>query len=136
MSIVVFCPGNGYVKTDVLPSSEGAWKLVVFTDDASEAKEYNWTSVIPVMATLRKLGLDPKTMPVGELDLEPEEEEPDHLRYFAYDHLPERVQAIPKQFFILADVMDDYVGFDHPQAQAGLQKLLEAKDCFVRAGLD
>lgn len=56
------------------------------------------------------------------------------LRYFTYDHLPEHLQAISKPFSDLAYYMVNAMP-DGPELTAGLRKLLEAKDCFVRAAL-
>jgi hypothetical protein len=59
-----------------------------------------------------------------------------HLaRYFDYDHLPLPLQAISKPCHDLAKQMIDALP-DGPELTAGLRKLLEAKDCFVRAALD
>jgi hypothetical protein len=57
------------------------------------------------------------------------------MRYFAWSHLPEPLQAYSAWSCDLALKM---VGFlpDGPELTAGLRKLLEAKDCFVRASLD
>ena len=55
------------------------------------------------------------------------------MRYFAYKHLPEHLQAISKPLGELAIVMSSLP--DGPEKSAGLRKLLEAKDCFVRAAL-
>lgn len=57
------------------------------------------------------------------------------LRYFASDHLPEQLKAISKPFedqawWLVANLPAG------PEVSAGLRKLLEAKDCFVRAALD
>lgn len=57
------------------------------------------------------------------------------LRYFEYAHLPEPLQAVSKPCCDLAHEMTDAVP-DGPELSAGLRKLLEAKDCFVRAALD
>lgn len=57
------------------------------------------------------------------------------LRYFAYDHLPERLQAVSKPCGDLAQEMVAALP-DGPELSTGLRKLLEAKDCFVRAVLD
>ncbi len=55
------------------------------------------------------------------------------LRFFKYDHLPPKLQAVSKPFCDLAyDVGSKYEG---PEAAACLRKLLEAKDCAVRAAL-
>jgi hypothetical protein len=55
-------------------------------------------------------------------------------KFFAYDHLPERLQAISKPAHDLAEAMIGALP-DGPELTAGLRKLLEAKDCFVRANL-
>ena len=55
------------------------------------------------------------------------------MKYFAYEHLPEHLQAISKPFSDLAEKMDMTVY--GPEKEAGLRKLLEAKDCMVRAAL-
>lgn len=56
------------------------------------------------------------------------------LKYFAYKHLPEHLQKISKPLGELAKQMDEMVP-EGPEKAAGLRKLLEAKDCFVRANL-
>jgi hypothetical protein len=57
------------------------------------------------------------------------------LRYFEYAHLPEHLQAVSRPCGELADAMVGELA-DGPELSAGLRKLLEAKDCFVRAALD
>lgn len=57
------------------------------------------------------------------------------LGYFAYDHLPEYLQAVSRPCGELAAAMVDELP-DGPELTAGLRKLLEAKDAFVRAALD
>ena len=57
------------------------------------------------------------------------------LRYFEYAHLPETLQAVSKPCGDLAQQLVDALP-DGPELTAGLRKLLEAKDCFVRAALD
>ena len=57
------------------------------------------------------------------------------MRYFAYAHLPEHLREVSKVVFDAANEMDCLVP-DGPEKSAGLRKLLEAKDCFVRAALD
>jgi hypothetical protein len=56
------------------------------------------------------------------------------VNYFAYSHLPENLQAISKPLCELAQLMETTLP-DGPEKTAGLRKLLEAKDCFVRANL-
>jgi hypothetical protein len=60
------------------------------------------------------------------------------LQFFAFDHLPEELQEISRPFFVLAHQMVGYHVYTPHVAEvvAGLRKLLEAKDCMVRAALD
>ena len=62
------------------------------------------------------------------------ETQPAILKFFAYQHLPEKLQAVSKPFHDLAYAMVATTAAGAEQS-AGLRKLLEAKDCFVRAAL-
>lgn len=57
------------------------------------------------------------------------------MKHFAYAHLPEHLQAVSKPIGELAEKMNDELP-DGPEKSAGLRKLLEAKDCMVRAKLE
>jgi hypothetical protein len=57
------------------------------------------------------------------------------LKYFAFAHLPETLQAISKPIGELATRMATELPAC-AETSAGLRKLLEAKDCFVRAALE
>jgi hypothetical protein len=56
------------------------------------------------------------------------------MRFFASGHLPSELREISISVAVLAKEMDDQLP-DGPEKSAGLRKLLEAKDCFVRAAL-
>lgn len=56
-------------------------------------------------------------------------------RFFAYDQLPAELQPVSRHFAITADLMLQWLP-DSPELTACLRKLLEAKDCAVRAALD
>jgi len=56
------------------------------------------------------------------------------MKFFEYSHLPERLQKISKPVGELAVKMDNILP-DCAEKTVGLRKLLEAKDCFVRAKL-
>lgn len=56
------------------------------------------------------------------------------LQFFAWAHLPPHLQEISKPFGELAQWMVDNLPMN-PERTAGLRKLLEAKDCAVRARL-
>ena len=59
-----------------------------------------------------------------------------HLaRYFAWEHLPKHLQPVSQECADLALNMIERLP-DGPELTTGLRKLLEAKDCFVRAALD
>lgn len=57
------------------------------------------------------------------------------LTFFAYGHLPEDLQAVSSGCSVLAHEMARTLP-DGPELTAGLRKLLEAKDCFVRAAVE
>lgn len=56
------------------------------------------------------------------------------MQFFGYGHLPPQLQEISKPFGDLAQQLIDTLP-SNPERSAGLRKLLEAKDCFVRAKL-
>ena len=55
------------------------------------------------------------------------------LQFFAYDHLPERLQAVSRPFHDLAVKVAGRSS--NPETTVALRKLLEAKDAAVRAEL-
>jgi len=56
------------------------------------------------------------------------------MQFFAYSHLPSYLQVISKPFGELAQHMVDTLPLN-AERSASLRKLLEAKDCAVRAQL-
>lgn len=57
------------------------------------------------------------------------------LKYFEYEHLPRYLQAVSLPFCVLAYRIVNHVP-NVPEATVALRKLLEAKDCAVRAMLE
>ncbi len=68
------------------------------------------------------------------------------LNFFACDHLPPRLRAVSEPFSVLAWLLVDPDGMEHEDGDerthlqgqeltVALRKLLEAKDCAVRAAL-
>ena len=57
------------------------------------------------------------------------------IKYFAHAHLPPKLQAVSKPVGLLAELLEKQLP-DGPEKSAGMRKLLEAKDCFVRVALD
>lgn len=54
------------------------------------------------------------------------------MQFFAYDHLPEKLQQVSKPFGVIAnDIVDTLPR--NPERTVALRKLLEAKDAAVRA---
>lgn len=56
------------------------------------------------------------------------------LQFFKFEHLPPKMQEISKPFCELAMKIDESQS-DNPEKTAALRKLLEAKDCAVRASI-
>lgn len=56
-------------------------------------------------------------------------------KYFAFAHLPPKLQAVSKPVGELAEKLEFLLPLT-PEKSAGMRKLLEAKDCFVRCALD
>lgn len=56
------------------------------------------------------------------------------LKHFNYAHLPPHLQEVSRPIGELATQLDQLLP-EGPEKSAGLRKLLEAKDCFVRAQL-
>lgn len=56
------------------------------------------------------------------------------LKFFEYEHLSPEIQRVSKDICVLAHHMADTIP-EGPELTVGLRKLLEAKDCFVRAKL-
>lgn len=56
------------------------------------------------------------------------------MQFFAYEHLPPHLQEISKPFGEMAKWIAETLP-DNPEKTVALRKLLEAKDCAVRAKL-
>lgn len=56
------------------------------------------------------------------------------LKFFTYAHLPAHLQTVSRPVGELAEQMVRTLP-DGPELTIGLRKLLESKDCFVRAAL-
>jgi len=61
------------------------------------------------------------------------------LKYFHYDHLPKHLQEVSKPFndlaYSIADRFIDGKAPDIAETISSLRKLLESKDCAVRASI-
>jgi hypothetical protein len=56
------------------------------------------------------------------------------MQFFAYDHLPEHLQAVSRPYGELAASVVETLP-RNPERTAALRKLLESKDCAVRSQL-
>jgi hypothetical protein len=54
------------------------------------------------------------------------------MQFFKYDHLPAHLQKVSEPFCALAQSIVDSLP-SNPERTVALRKLLEAKDCAVRA---
>ena len=57
------------------------------------------------------------------------------IQFFGYEHLPKDLQEVSKACYDLAQLMENTLS-DGAEKSAGMRKLLEAKDCFVRSQLE
>ncbi len=57
------------------------------------------------------------------------------IKYFAFAHLPQHLHPVSGTICDIAHKMEALL-LDGPEKSAGMRKLLEAKDCFVRAALE
>lgn len=55
------------------------------------------------------------------------------MQFFKYDHLPHHLQLVSKPFAELAEIINQLPS--NAERATALRKLLEAKDCAVRAQL-
>lgn len=58
------------------------------------------------------------------------------LRWFEYDHLPPHLRGVSREIGEVARALVSDYGLEGPEVTTGLRKLLEAKDCFVRAAVE
>lgn len=58
-----------------------------------------------------------------------------NMKYFDYEHLPTQLQTVSRPIGELARCMNRELP-NCAEKNAGLRKLLEAKDCLVRAALE
>ena len=56
------------------------------------------------------------------------------MQFFAYSHLPDHLKAVSMRFCSLAEHIVETLP-RNPERTSALRKLLEAKDCAVRAVL-
>jgi hypothetical protein len=56
------------------------------------------------------------------------------MQFFSYDHLPPHLQEVSKRFMEMANMIISSLP-RNPERTVALRKLLEAKDCAVRARL-
>lgn len=54
------------------------------------------------------------------------------LQFFDYQHLPTHLQDVSKPFFELANAMNERLP-NNPEKSTAIRKLLESRDCAVRA---
>lgn len=57
------------------------------------------------------------------------------MRHFDYHHLPEHLQRVSRPICDVAQILNDALP-ECAEKSTGLRKLLEAKDCMVRASIE
>lgn len=104
----------------VIHADEQAWKMLQNAGEADRAQE-DLYAFSPQITLEEACIRSDSTMSKNQI-----------MQYFAYAHLPQHLQRVSKPFALLAQEMDLYLP-DGAEKSAGLRKLLEAKDCAVRA---
>ena len=86
-----------------------------------------------LMAAMEAQGVITHQNHLGKREVIPVPAKPNPiLKFFDYSHLPVDLQKVSRAFAELAQDMNNDLP-DGPEKSAGLRKLLEAKDCMVRA---
>lgn len=115
--IVAALTDNG---ATVKHADEKAWSMLKHAGEVEQSSEtlYSFSPEV----TIEEVGIrDDSTMSQNQI-----------MQFFAYAHLPPHLQKVSKPFALLAQEMDLHLP-NGPEKSAGLRKLLEAKDCAVRA---
>lgn len=111
--------------------------------DADDLKYWLANHIQPALAERGKITVDfvtPGEEPKGEMIPPVDNTAPKGaiekasaiMKYFEYAHLPEELQEVSAQLCEVAEHLDATLP-DSEEKRTGLRKLLEAKDCFVRA---
>lgn len=129
-------PGNGYEYTfvltghDVVASCEAAQG--VLDELSAAATSTGWTVTTAIFFVDPFVVKDRRTQWNAYIEANLADEP--MLQFFAYAHLPAALQEVSRPF---AELVEDLVKMlpRNPERSAGLRKLLEAKDCAVRAAI-
>lgn len=77
---------------------------------------------------------------MDSFNMPPEDRQPVHpqrehiMQFFAYDHLPQPLKQISREFCLLAEKVAENLP-RNPERTVALRKLLEAKDAAVRCAI-
>ena len=105
-------------------------KEEVFEDTNYDLHRY----VVPLIITPIDLTKSSKNMSIN-LNTKPDgTKQSTILQFFAYEHLPEHLQLISKEFYYMAEYLDRILPTS-AEKSVTLRKLLESKDSAVRASL-
>lgn len=101
--------------------SEKQLREAFYATNTSEPLEEGWPGLERFARLIEKMAIELGTNKPNPI-----------LDFFKYSHLPEHLQEVSKPLSELANKMDNILP-NCAEKSAGLRKLLEAKDCFVRA---
>lgn len=119
----------------VNPGNDKMGNLIFF-----DTNGFDWDYVVPVIITPVELTPEPD-MSINQVKTQDGTKQSVILKYFEYQHLPIHLQDLSKNMHDLSKNMHDLAHHmdqtleSGPEKSAGLRKLLEAKDCFIRAAL-
>lgn len=128
------------MTTEVIIRANHGWPVRVLPLVANGSKTFVTEVLVPA-------GQEYRTSVHSSQDLLIHEVQPDEdvakpldvrdpmLKYFAWEHLPPALQPVSMNFFSLARRLVEVLP-GCPERTVALRKLLEAKDCAVRAALE
>ena len=127
------------VKEDKAKIAELESKLIQVQDQKEISKKLHEAEkeqlVEQFKVALAKASETEDEAPAEDEEPKPPPAPPAILKYFEHGSLPSHLQEFSVPFFDLAHRFDELLP-NSAEKSAGLRKLLEAKDCFVRAALD
>lgn len=122
------------MTTKITVDAHAGWPVDVTTIDDVNGKMERFTERVPPNETRDFYVYSTRQLAIREVQ-PGEAPQPDRMiQFFAWAHLPPHLQEISRPFGELAQWMVDNLPMN-PERTAGLRKLLEAKDCAVRARL-
>lgn len=101
-------------------------------DVFQDTYDYEWKYVVPLSITPIKLPLKEKSMSINLDTKEDGTKQSTILQFFAYEDLDYHLQEVAQEFYYTAKYLDRILPTS-AEKSVTLRKLLESKDCALRA---